>query len=491
MRRYEGPMKLKFLLPPDVSLPPGAGEVEITGLTPDSRAVAAGMLFAALPGTQTDGARFVPDAIKAGAAAVLAARDARLEIVCPVPVLRADNPRRALALMAAAFHRGQPETVVAVTGTNGKTSIASFVRQLWAGMGLRAASLGTIGLVRPDGSITASLTTPEPVTLHKLLASLAAEDVTHLSMEASSHGLEQCRLDGVKLAAGAFNNIGHDHLDYHKDFEDYFNQKKRLFRVLLLEGAGAVVNADAERAEEVIEEAYGRGLKVMTVGRRGKGLRIESLASEGFTQKLVVWHEGERYDLALPLVGTYQAANALMAAGLCIAAGSPPEGVLAGLERLRGVTGRLEIAGRHRGGIVVIDYAHKPDALTAALDALRPFVTGRLICVFGCGGDRDRAKRPMMGRIAAEKADLVIVTDDNPRSEVPAQIRAEILAAAPGAREIGDRREAIFTGVRELRSGDVLLIAGKGHETGQYIGNRVLPFSDHAVVAEALEADRG
>ena len=391
--------------------------------------------------------------------------------------------------MAARFHRGQPETIVAVTGTNGKTSIASFVRQIWAAMGLKAASLGTIGLVRPDGRVVDSLTTPEPVTLHRLLAELTAEDVTHLSMEASSHGLEQCRLDGVTLAAGAFNNIGHDHLDYHKDFEDYFNQKKRLFRVLLPEGAGAVINADAARSEEVVEESYRRGLKVMTVGFKGKGIRIESLERDGFGQRLCVYHDGERHDLHLPLVGGYQAGNALMAAGLCIASGSPPEGVFARLEHLSGVTGRLEIAGRIRGGIVVIDYAHKPDALTACLDALRPFVTGKLICLFGCGGDRDKAKRPMMGGIAVEKADSVIVTDDNPRTEVPAQIRSEILAAAPGAREIGDRREAIFAGVREIQTGDVLLVAGKGHETGQYIGDTVIPFSDHEVVREALAAE--
>ena len=293
----------------------------------------------------------------------------------------------------------------------------------------------------------------------------------------------------MTLAAGAFNNIGHDHLDYHKDFEDYFNQKKRLFRVLLPEGAGAVVNADAARSEEVVEESYRRGLKVMTVGFKGKGIRIESLERDGFGQRLCVYHDGERHDLHLPLVGGYQAGNALMAAGLCIASGSPPEGVFARLEHLSGVTGRLEIAGRIRGGIVVIDYAHKPDALTACLDALRPFVTGKLICLFGCGGDRDKAKRPMMGGIAVEKADSVIVTDDNPRTEVPVQIRSEILAAAPGAREIGDRREAIFAGVREIQTGDVLLVAGKGHETGQYIGDTVIPFSDHEVVREALAAE--
>ena len=479
-------MKLRFIAGPDVKLPSVAGDIEITGLTPDSRQVRPGVLFAALPGSKADGARFVPAAIEAGAAAILCAESALFEQGRQVPVLRVRNPRRELALMAANFYRAQPETIVAVTGTNGKTSIATFVRQIWRGLGNQAASLGTIGLVRPDGAVIDSLTTPEPVTLHEMLAGLVADGVTHLAMEASSHGLEQCRLDGVRLAAGAFNNIGHDHLDYHKDMEDYFDQKKRLFRVLLPEGAGAVINADAARSAEVVDEAYGRGLRVMTVGRKGKAIRIESLASEGFAQRLVVRHEGELFDLTLPLVGGYQAENAVVAAGLCLATGSAPDGVFARLETLQGVSGRLEIVGRARDGLAVVDYAHKPDALDAALEALRPFVSGKLICVFGCGGDRDRAKRPMMGEIATRRADLVIVTDDNPRTEVPAAIRAEILAGAPGAKEIGDRREAIEAAVGLMGPGDVVLVAGKGHETGQIVGNTVLPFSDHDVLRTAL-----
>jgi UDP-N-acetylmuramoyl-L-alanyl-D-glutamate--2,6-diaminopimelate ligase len=479
-------MKLKSLLDPEIAAPKGVDHLDVAGLTADSRAVKPGFLFAALPGSKADGARFVPQALAAGATLILVGEGADIGPVIGVPVLRARNPRRALALMAARFYRAQPETIVAVTGTNGKTSIASFVRQIWAGLGNKAASLGTIGLVRPDGSVVDSLTTPEPVTLHKLIAELTAADVSHLAMEASSHGLEQCRLDGVKLAAGAFSNIGHDHLDYHKDVEDYFNQKKRLFAELLPEGAGAVINADADRFQEVLDIAYGRNLKVMTVGAKARGIRIESIVRDGFEQLVSVRHEGEAYEIRLPLIGAYQASNALVAAGLCLVTGSAPEGVFARLETLQGVSGRLEVVGRHNGGIVVVDYAHKPEALAAALDALRPFVSGKLVSVFGCGGDRDRLKRPMMGQISTEKADVTIVTDDNPRTEEPAAIRAAILTAAPGAREIGDRREAIRAAVGAMQPGDVVLVAGKGHETGQYVGDKVLPFSDQDEVRAAI-----
>ncbi|MEZ5923507.1 MAG: UDP-N-acetylmuramoyl-L-alanyl-D-glutamate--2,6-diaminopimelate ligase [Hyphomicrobiaceae bacterium] len=479
-------MKLRQLLDDEMSTGLLAGGVEVTGITPDSRKVAPGFVFAALSGSRTDGARYVAQALEKGAAVILAARDAEIYETGNATVVRASDPRRALALMASRFHHGQPETITAVTGTSGKTSVATFVRQIWSKLGHKAASLGTVGLIRPDGRITESLTTPEPVTLHQLLADLAREDVTHLSMEASSHGLEQRRLDGVRLAAGAFTNLGHDHLDYHKDQEDYFNQKKRLFNTLLTEGAGAVVNLDAPRAEEVVEEAYGRGLKVMTVGRKGRGIRLLGLERDGFAQRLSVSHEGESYAIRLPLIGTYQAANALVAAGLCIATGSAPEGVFAKLESLATVLGRLDIVGEARGGLVVVDYAHKPDALEAALDALRPFVTGKLVCVFGCGGDRDRLKRPVMGRIATAKADRVIVTDDNPRTEQAAAIRAEILAGTSGAEEIGDRGEAIRSAIRSIGAGDVILIAGKGHEQGQYIGDAVIPFSDHAAARAAL-----
>jgi UDP-N-acetylmuramoyl-L-alanyl-D-glutamate--2,6-diaminopimelate ligase len=479
-------MKLRALLDDEMSAPLLAGGIEVAGLTPDSRRVAPGFVFAALSGSKTHGAEFVVQALEKGAVAILAGRDAALPDTGGAAVVRSSDPRRALALMAARFHHGQPETVTAVTGTSGKTSVATFVRQIWSRLGHKAASLGTIGLIRPDGRITESLTTPEPVTLHKLLAELAREDVTHLSMEASSHGLEQRRVDGVSFAAGAFTNLGHDHLDYHRDAEDYFNQKKRLFNTVLPEGAAAVVNLDAPRAEEVVEVAYGHGLKVMTVGLKGRGIKLLSLERDGFAQQLAVSHEGESYRIRLPLIGTYQATNTLIAAGLCIATGSAPEGVFANLARLETVTGRLDIVGEARGGLVVVDYAHKPDALEAALDALRPFVTGKLVCVFGCGGDRDRLKRPVMGRIASAKADRVVVTDDNPRTEQPAAIRAEILAGAPGAEEIGDRGEAIRAAVAAIGRGDVILIAGKGHEQGQYVGDKVLPFSDHEAARTVL-----
>ncbi len=480
-------MKLRQLLDDEMSTGLLAGGVDVEGITPDSRRVEPGFVFAAMPGSKTDGAKFVTQAIENGAAVILAGHDVELPDTGEATVVRSSDPRRALALMASRFHNGQPETVTAVTGTSGKTSVATFVRQIWSGLGNKAASLGTIGLIRPDGRITESLTTPEPVTLHRLLSDLAREDVTHLSMEASSHGLEQRRLDGVKLAAGAFTNLGHDHLDYHKDQEDYFNQKKRLFNTVLPEGAGAVVNLDAPRAEEVVEEAYGHGLKVFTVGIKGRGIKLLSLERDGFAQKLGLSHDGETYRVRLPLIGTYQASNALVAAGLCLVTGSMADGVFARLEKLETVMGRLDIVGEARGGLVVVDYAHKPDALEAALDALRPFVTGKLVCVFGCGGDRDRLKRPVMGKIAIAKSDRVIVTDDNPRTEQPAAIRAEIMAGATGAEEIGDRGEAIRAAVTSIGKGDVILIAGKGHEQGQYIGDKVIPFSDHEAARAALK----
>ena len=480
------PMKLTEFLGHDTSAEASAAAIDISGITADSRVVKPGYLFAAMPGSKLDGARFITQAAAAGATAVLVGDDVDVPDGLGLAVVRTPDPRLALAQMAARFYRAQPQTIVAITGTSGKTSTAYFVRQIWAGLGLKAASLGTLGLIRPDGSTTASLTTPDPVTLHAMLASLAQDGVEHLAMEASSHGLDQRRLDGVRLTAGAFLNLGHDHLDYHKDAEDYFLAKLRLFNELLPSGAPAIINADVGDAERVIEVCYGRNLKVMTVGAKGKFIRIAAQASDGFGQRLTVWHEGEKRELTVPLIGGYQASNALMAAALCIGAGAPPDGVWARLPHLKGVPGRLEMVGGARGGMVVIDYAHKPDALKAALAALRPFATGKLICVFGCGGDRDRTKRPIMGHIATELADQVIVTDDNPRTEIPANVRAEIMTGARGATEIGDRREAIRAGVAMLGAGDVLLVAGKGHETGQYVGDQVLPFSDHAVVAEEL-----
>ncbi|CAN1722726.1 UDP-N-acetylmuramoyl-L-alanyl-D-glutamate--2, 6-diaminopimelate ligase [Hyphomicrobium sp. 1Nfss2.1] len=483
-------MLLSSLIGADAIAPAGAGNVEVAGLTSDSRTVRPGFVFAAIAGSKADGARFIADAVGKGAVAILAGQDAEATEAGDVPVVRAVEPRRALALMASRFYGlQQPETTVAVTGTSGKTSVADFTRQIYAALGHKAASLGTIGVVKPDGAVYGSLTTPDPVSLHKTLAELAAEGITHLAFEASSHGLDQHRLDGVRIKAAAFTNLGRDHLDYHPTVEDYLAAKLRLFTDLLPEDGTAVVNTDAEGGDRAVAAAEDAGRRVFTVGRKGEGLKLERLVREGFAQRMSVAHEGRVFDVRLPLLGDYQAANALVAAGLAIATGEVAGHVLPALQGLKGVKGRLEIVGEARGGMAVVDYAHKPEALAAVLDALRPFATGKLICVMGCGGDRDKGKRPIMGSIAVEKSDVVIVTDDNPRTEKPEAIRAEILIAAPGAQEIGDRAEAIARGVAMLGAGDVLVVAGKGHETGQIVGDRILPFSDHDEVRKALERD--
>ena len=471
----------------DLALSPDCGELEICGLTADSRAVQPGWLFAALAGAKADGADFVGDAIARGARAILMQQPgAAVPLPHGVARLLSREPRRVFAQLAARFYGRQPGTVVAVTGTSGKTSVADFTRQIFARLGHSAASLGTLGLVRAGTASYGALTTPDPVTLHQTLARLAEDGVTHLALEASSHGLDQHRLDGVVIRAAAFSNLGRDHLDYHPSLEAYLKAKLRLFTELLACDGTAVINADAAHAADAIRAAGQAGRKVFTVGRAGHALTLLGQSPIGFGQQLRVRYGQADRDIRLPLLGDYQAANALLAAGLAIASGDAGEDALGALAHLAGVRGRLEIVGELRGALIVIDYAHKPDALAAALTALRPFAPGRIVCVFGCGGDRDRGKRPMMGRIASELAASVIVTDDNPRSEKAAAIRAEILAGAPGAREIGDRQEAIGAGVRSLRQGDVLLIAGKGHETGQIIGSTVVPFSDHEAVRAAL-----
>ena len=474
-----------------IDLPPGEGmllaELGISGITADSRQVKPGDLFVAIPGTAIDGARFIAKAVAAGALAVLADRQA--DIADPgVLLLRSNNPRRALALMAARFYESQPDTIVAITGTSGKTSVAEFTRQIWTVLGRPAASLGTIGLIKPDGGVYGSLTTPDPVSLARTLRELSDEGVTHLALEASSHGLDQSRLDGAKVTIGAYTNLGRDHLDYHKDVEDYLQAKLGLFVRLLDPRSGtAVVNADGARAGDVVGAAAARGLQVITVGVQGETLKLAAIErQDGFAQQLTIEAAGRSWQVSLPLIGEYQAENAMLAAGIALAAGEDIGRTIAAMGKLTGVKGRLEIVGRARGGLAVVDYAHKPEALAAALKSLRPFVTGKLICVFGCGGDRDKGKRPIMGDIAAKAADVVIVTDDNPRCEDPATIRQEILAAASGAVEIGDRAEAIATAMAMLGKGDVVVVAGKGHETGQIIGDDVLPFSDHDAVAEAL-----
>jgi len=483
-------MQLEALLKAgEIASPPGCEAVHISGITADSRQVLPGFLFAALPGTKADGSQFMSDAAAKGAAAIVAGPDASVPPSLQIPVLRAREPRRALALMAARYFGKQPATAVAVTGTSGKTSVAEFTRQIFEATGRKAASVGTIGIVKPGGAAYGSLTTPDPVTLHKTLAALADDGITHLAFEASSHGLDQFRLDGVKLAAGAYTNLGRDHLDYHPTTEAYLAAKLRLFTELLEPGQPAVINMDGDRAADVARAAKARGLDLVTVGETGETLKLVKRVPDGFAQRLTILHRGQTYEVRLPLLGAYQASNALVAAGLAISAGEPASLVLASLEALAGVKGRLEIVGERNGALAAVDYAHKPEALAAVLDAVRPFATGKLICVFGCGGDRDRGKRPIMGEIAVQRADVTIVTDDNPRSENPAAIRAEILAAAPGAREIGDRAEAINAAVSMLAPGDVLIVAGKGHETGQIVGDRVIPFSDHDCLRRALEAD--
>jgi len=479
-------MRLSEVLPADIAPPPGADAVHVTGITAASAAVGPGAIFAGIPGSKIDGTAFVADAVARGAKAVVVAKGKGVAVPPDVVLIEVENPRAALAKIAAKFAQKQPHCAVAVTGTSGKTSVADFTRQIFSALGHNAASIGTIGIVKPRGAIYGSLTTPDPVTLHAMLAELVDEDVTHLAFEASSHGLDQHRLDGVRLKAAAFTNLGRDHLDYHPSMEAYLAAKLRLFTELLPPDGTAVVNADTEHAPQVIAAARESRRAILTVGRRGEVLKLESLSRDGFAQRLLIRHDGESYDIRLPLLGDYQAANALLAAGLAIAAGEPAARVLPALAELEGVKGRLEIVGNVRGALIVIDYAHKPDALEAALTALRPFAPGRLVCVFGCGGDRDKGKRPIMGRIAARLANHVIVTDDNPRSERPEAIRAEILAGAPGSREIGDRAEAIRAGARLLGHGDLLLIAGKGHETGQIVGSSVLPFSDHEAVRAAL-----
>lgn len=479
-------MLLSQLLGPEIAAPDAAARLFITGLTADSRLAAPGFVFVAMPGARTDGARFVADAAARGASVIVTRPETEVPDGIGAVVLRVANPRRELALMAARFYPAQPAVTVAVTGTSGKTSVAEFTRQIFAHAGKRAASLGTIGVVKPDGAVYGSLTTPDPVSLHRMLDELAREGISHLAFEASSHGLDQHRLDGVRLTAAAFTNLGRDHMDYHATVEDYLAAKLRLFGALLHPGQPAVVNADGACADRVADAARARGLDLRTVGRAGRTLRLVAAERDGFRQLLRIEHAHGDAEIRLPLIGAYQVENALVAAGLAIAAGIATEDALAALESLQGVPGRLDVVGEAKGGLVVVDYAHKPEALAAALAGVRPFVTGRLVCVFGCGGDRDKGKRPIMGRLAVEGADQVIVTDDNPRTEVPAAIRAEILAGAAGAREIGDRAEAIGAAVAGMGAGDVVLIAGKGHETGQIVGDKVLAFSDHDVARAAI-----
>lgn len=482
------------------------GDISICGLTADSRAVKPGYLFAALPGTEVDGAKYISEALERGAAAVMThpgwqseAGDLQEIGGQDIPVLNFRNPRQELALAAARYYEAQPETICAVTGTNGKTSIANFTRQLWQFLGLRAASMGTLGVQSPESFIPLGHTTPDPVQIHRTLNGLALSGVDHLAMEASSHGLAQYRLDGVNITAAAFTNLTRDHLDYHEDFDDYLFAKMRLIGEILKPGSIAVLNSEAGFFDEADQLCWSRGIRVVSVGQNESAdLRLVSSNPTQSGQKLKIVWESREYEVDLPLIGAFQASNALMAAALVISTGGSAGEVFAAMERLTTVAGRMQLAGRTSNGApILVDYAHTPDALETVLHAVRPHTKAKLHVIVGCGGDRDRGKRPQMGEIAARLADIATITDDNPRSEDPAAIRAEVLGGAGKSQansrsivqEIGDRREAIRTAIGSLEPGDLLIIAGKGHETGQIMSDRVLPFSDIKEVEATLAVE--
>jgi UDP-N-acetylmuramoyl-L-alanyl-D-glutamate--2,6-diaminopimelate ligase len=455
---------------------------EVTGFAIDHRKVVAGSVFGAFTGVVFNGEDFIPDAVDRGAVAVVARPQAKVE---RVPLLADLEPRRLFAELAAKFYAPYPETVVAVTGTNGKTSTVEMTRQIWRMSGQRSASIGTLGVTTSDDQVKTGLTTPDIVTFLHNMAGLKRMGTSHVAYEASSHGLDQHRCEGVPLAAAAFTNFSRDHLDYHETMEAYFEAKMRLFDELLEPGKPAVVWADDPKSGKVIARCRRRGHEVLSVGRNGDAIRLVEQSPTALGQTLTLEHGGKRHRLALPLIGAYQASNVLTAAGLVLATGGKWDETFAAMQRVAPVRGRLERAVISRAGVpVYVDYAHTPDALEAAIAALRPHVDGRLITVFGAGGDRDQGKRPEMGRVATKLSDVVIVTDDNPRSEDPARIRADIMAGASGATEVPGRREAIAEAIRIARDGDIVLVAGKGHETGQIIGDRVLPFDDALVARE-------
>ena len=477
-------MKLGALFP-DVTA--DLADLTCEAMTVDSRKASPETVFIAVPGNKADGRTYIADAVSRGVRVVVAEGPRPADLPPSVHYHAVKDARFVLAKAAARLYPDAPAHIVAVTGTSGKSSVAEFVRQIFASLGHEAASLGTLGITRAGHTSYGQLTTPDPVSLHHILSDLSHAGVTHLSMEASSHGLDQRRLDGVWLKAAGFTNLGHDHLDYHHDLEHYFQAKLRLFSEVLPEGGAAVVHMGSIFADRVVDVARQRKLRVLTVGERGDDLKLLDRQAEGFDQRITLMHNGVPYHLRIPLAGAFQVDNALVAAGLVLSFGEAPTKVLAALEHIHGVRGRLERVPSPQGSLIVIDYAHKPDGLRAVLETLRKTASGRVMCVFGCGGDRDTAKRPEMGAIAARLADLVIVTDDNPRSEDPALIRKAILAKVPGAIEIPDRGEAIAHAVALLRHGDVLLVAGKGHETGQIIGDVTRPFSDHEAVAAAMQ----
>ena len=475
---------------------PGAAppnNLEIAGITADSRQVRPGFLFAALKGVQTDGRRFAAEAVAKGAAAILTDDPEALDLDATqrarIAVVADPNPQRLLALAASRFYPARPKIIAAVTGTNGKTSVTHFAREIWQALGHKSASLGTLGWVVGDERHAGALTTPDPVALHRTLSELAGRGIDHAAIEASSHGLAQYRLDGLSFAAAAFTNLTRDHLDYHGDMESYRSAKDRLFTALLAPGAVAVLNADSSEYARLAALARGRGHKVIAYGVSDKAdLRLMSRMPHRDGQQVGLALYGEAHDTELKLIGDFQALNVLAALGLALATGCDPGRAVAALPGLTAVPGRMQFVGEMNGAAVFVDYAHTPDALATVLGAARPHAERRLVVVFGAGGDRDTGKRPLMGRVAGEKADLVYISDDNPRTENAAAIRRAILAAAPGAIEIGDRREAIEAAVAALVPGDVLVIAGKGHESGQIVGRETLPFDDVVVAREAIAA---
>jgi UDP-N-acetylmuramoyl-L-alanyl-D-glutamate--2,6-diaminopimelate ligase len=488
-------LKLTELIAP-VPASTGLNDPEIVGLSADSRNVRPGFLFAALPGTRQDGRRFAADAVARGAVAILTDEPAALALppeerdrVC---IMADANPHRRLALLAARFHGRRPQTIAAVTGTNGKTSVVHFTREIWTALGHPAASLGTLGIVTAAAHRPGGLTTPDPVALHRDLAGLAEQGIEHVAIEASSHGLHQFRLDGMSVAAAGFTNLTRDHLDYHGNMANYRAAKDRLFTALLMPGGSAVLNRDSAEFSRLEGLCRDGGHPVISYGTDpAADLRLVTREPRVDSQFMVLEVFGRRHELALPLAGEFQALNALAALGLVIATGGPVAAATAALGGLTGVPGRLQfVAGHEGGGAIVVDYAHTPDALATVLTALRPHVRSRLAVLFGCGGDRDAGKRPLMGAVATRLADRVYVTDDNPRTEPPAEIRRAILEAAPDAIEIGDRREAIATAIAELGAGDLLVIAGKGHETGQIIGTATYPFDDAAIARELAKNAR-
>jgi UDP-N-acetylmuramoyl-L-alanyl-D-glutamate--2,6-diaminopimelate ligase len=460
----------------------GCADIQVTGFSIDHRKVASGSVFGAFKGEKFNGEDFIDDAIAAGAVAIVARNDASVNGAFHI---KSDNPRKLFAALAARFFAPMPPHIAAITGTNGKTSTAELTRQLWRMAGHPSASIGTLGITTATDQVSTGLTTPDIVTFLANMSGLAKEGVTHVAFEASSHGLSQYRSEGINLQIAAFSNLSRDHLDYHGDMESYFESKMRLFDEVVDENGTAVIWADDAWSDKTLTRAKARALRIITVGENGKGVRLVSRAPTQLGQDLEIEIQGEMLKIKLPLIGAYQAANALMAAAIVVASGDSVSDVAANLSRLQPVRGRLERAVITRSGApVYIDYAHTPDALVAAIAAMRPHTKGRLITVFGAGGDRDKGKRPEMGRIAAANSDIAIVTNDNPRSEEPAAIRAEILAGADGLLEIGDRRAAIAHAINLANADDIVLIAGKGHEQGQIIGDRVLPFDDVQVARE-------